>query len=121
MSLAALLMLLLLPRLSSAEPLVIQIPLEIRIYPTQEELNAACSDVPLPPNTYYGGCSVTGGAGMQLIFIMAPKSWCDWARIETLGHEVMHSAGWHHSKEYKMDDTKGTHWRGVSCEFDPNG
>ena len=118
MSLAALLMLLLLPRLTSAEePLVFNLSLSVRMYAEQTALSKACEGAPLPPNTVSAGCAVRQPNGGSVLHMLVPHSFCDWEVMNTLGHEVLHAIGWSHSPGYIFEAKGGTHWTGEPCGF----
>jgi hypothetical protein len=62
------------------------------------EVNKLCN--PGKPRNEWvnvNGCYFALGPGRGIIISRQPRDWCDAEYLETLGHEVMHAMGMHHS------------------------
>ena len=98
---------------SSTEPVVrtvIQIHLEM--YDNREAIKKACD-----AKRSINGCTWNLGKGRWKIVTMKPNSFCDWDVMKTLGHELMHAAGYKHSDDYRFFRGRfPIPWRGTECE-----
>lgn len=47
------------------------------------------------------GCNKRWDNGTSQMHAMMPKNWCDANKVETLGHELLHSIGMFHSPNFK--------------------
>ena len=100
----------------SSEPMtkrVIQIHLEM--YSSQDKVNEECE---ADADRNVNGCSWQLGQSRYKIVTLKVRDWCDWGRLRTLGHEVMHAAGFKHSDEYALS-ARGNlvSWYSFDCEM----
>ena len=105
---------------SSTEPVVrtvIQIHLEL--YDNQAAIQTACES-----KRSINGCTWNLGRGRWKIITLKPDSFCDWAVMKTMGHELMHAAGYTHSEGYRFFEGRkpsiwsGTHWSYLAVVLD---
>lgn len=77
-------------RSSLPERAIVQVT--VVMHTTLADLTTACR---LEPGTAVG-CKQKLGQGRFRIHVMKPSSWCDINKIETIGHEMLHTLGMHH-------------------------
>ncbi len=100
----------------SPEPTIYNVQLTVMIYETERDLAAACN-LRLTSDRNVAGCSNTI-EGFSTIKTLMPKDWCDWFRLQVLGHEVLHGLGKHHSDEYAFIGANlWPGWASPSCDF----
>jgi len=100
----------------SPEAIIYNVQLTVMIYETKEDLAAACN-LQLTSDRNVGGCSNTI-PGFSVIKTLMPKDWCDWFRLQILGHEVLHGLGKHHSDEYVFIGANlWPGWASPSCDY----
>ncbi len=92
------------------------IMLTVEFYRTQEEVEEVCL---VKPPKKSNGCAFVNKKGTARIVMLPPRDWCDWSRMRTLSHELMHGLGWNHSKDYYVDDKEGPVWVVPDCEVKP--
>ena len=100
----------------SSEPMtkkVIQIHLEM--YNDRAKVQERCDAT---DGQDVNGCSWWMGNGRYTVIVMKPKDFCDWNRMKTLGHEMLHAAGYKHSPDYKFSvGSDVLPWSGSDCEM----
>ena len=99
----------------SREPLtklVVQIHLEM--YDDQASINEACET-----KTNVNGCTYQMGKGRWRVITHKPKDFCDWSNMRTLGHEVLHTAGFSHAPTYAVGNVTGDPipWSATDCRM----
>jgi hypothetical protein len=102
--------------LRSSEPMtkkVVQIHLEM--YSDQKTVDKECD---VPDGRHVNGCTWQLGQGRWKVVVLKPRDFCDWSRMRTLGHEVLHTAGFEHSNNYRF--SKGSDvlpWSATPCDM----
>ncbi len=88
------------------------IMLQVEFYSTLAEVRTACL---VKPGKLSNGCTYNDGRGSSRVVMLSPKNWCDWSRMRTLAHEVMHALGWMHSTAYQIRAVKPPVWLVNEC------
>ena len=101
---------------SSSEPMTkVVVQTHMELYSSQSTVNRLCE---VKNGRSVNGCTWQLGKGRYKIVALKPKSWCDWARLRTLGHETMHTLGFEHDDAYALQ-SRGNRvsWRADHCEL----
>lgn len=102
---------------TSAPVRSLDLSFRLDMYKTTQEVLAACHVDKTKPMRNLLGCRLGYSDGSTVLVVKEPTSWCDWLFIQNWGHELMHAAGYKHSKDFVMYYGLAMPWRGDACAF----
>lgn len=94
--------------------------IKMEMFATQEDVSEVCmaalekAGASIAPGRTAAGCATPLSRGMWKLQLKQPTSWCEWMTVKTWGHELMHAAGYHHSKAHAFYGGSNR-WTGENC------
>lgn len=96
--------------------------IELEVYRTNEEVTKRCMPDGHPHFTELSGCAIpyvrkgtTTPTGAWVIITTNLRSWCDWERLKTWGHELAHTFGMDHTPDHSFVKGRQTFWKANDC------
>jgi hypothetical protein len=87
-----------------------QMLVDLQLWSREAEIHKLCG-------AKANGCIIMDTPGRVTIHGLKPYNWCDWARLRTLGHELMHGLGYGHNGYYVGNDNSKVTWRHGTCDM----